>query len=272
MMRVHHLNCGSMRPLGGKFIDGDPGYLRRGHLICHCLLIESEQGLILVDTGIGTDDIRNPKGSLTAPFRLAAQPILNIEETAIRQITKLGLDPADVRHILPTHLDQDHAGGFRDFPKAKVHIYAEELRNAMGQFTARDRARFRKAQFGHADFESYETEGDDWFGFDSVRNLKGLPEDIRIVPLAGHTKGHAGIAVNTGEKWLLHCGDAYFYHGEVTQAAYCTPGLVQFQKLVETERAPRLANQERLRTLVRDHGAEVEVFSAHSATELARYQ
>jgi glyoxylase-like metal-dependent hydrolase (beta-lactamase superfamily II) len=260
-----------MRPIGGKFIDGEPGYLRRGELVCHVLLIETEEGLVLVDTGVGTDDISNPNGSLTKVFLVAARPVLDERETAVNQIRKLGFSPDDVRHILPTHLDQDHAGGFRDFPRAKVHIYAEEHRNAMGQATAKDRARFRKAQFQHADFETYETQGDDWFGFASVRGLKGLPEQIRIVPLAGHTKGHAGIAVDTGTKWLLHCGDAYFYHAEMRTPPQCTPGLKQFQKLVETERTTRLANQERLRTLVRDHGDKVEVFSAHSATELARY-
>jgi hypothetical protein len=34
----------------------------------------------------------------------------------------------------------------------------------------------------------------------------------------------------------------------------------------------RLANQERLRELVRDHGDTVDVFSAHDATELRRHQ
>jgi glyoxylase-like metal-dependent hydrolase (beta-lactamase superfamily II) len=271
MMRVHHLNCGTMRPAGGKLLDGNPGYLRRGLMVCHCLLIETDDGLVLVDTGLGVDDVTNPGGSLTRLFRGAARPVLNILETAKHQVEQLGFKAEDVRHILPTHLDLDHAGGFRDFPDAKVHVYAEELRNAQAQATSRDRSRFRKAQWQHADFESYDVAGDDWFGFDSVRSLKGLPEEIRIVPLAGHTLGHAGVAVDTGEKWLLHCGDAYFYHAEMAANPYCTPLLTQFQKIVETERKPRLHNQDRLRTLVREHGDRVEVFSAHDPAELARY-
>ncbi|MET0236022.1 MAG: MBL fold metallo-hydrolase [Kibdelosporangium sp.] len=270
-MRVHHLNCGTMRPLGGKLLDGQPGYFRRGRMVCHCLLIETGDGLVLVDTGLGLDDVRTPKGSLTREFLFAANPLLIEHETARRQVEKLGFRAEDVRHILPTHLDLDHAGGFRDFPNAKVHVYAEELHNAQAQATARDRARFRKVQWQHADFESYETAGDDWFGFESVRDLKGLPAEIRIVPLAGHTKGHAGIAVDTGGKWLLHCGDSYFYHDEMAANPSCTPLLKQFQKIVETERGPRLRNQERLRSLVREHGDQVEVFSAHDPIELERY-
>ncbi|HZZ51087.1 MAG TPA: MBL fold metallo-hydrolase, partial [Pseudonocardia sp.] len=28
-MRIHHLNCGTMRPVGGTLLDGRPGLLRR---------------------------------------------------------------------------------------------------------------------------------------------------------------------------------------------------------------------------------------------------
>jgi glyoxylase-like metal-dependent hydrolase (beta-lactamase superfamily II) len=271
-MRVHHLNCGTMRPLGGKLFDGRPGYLRRGEMVCHCLLVETEDGLVLIDSGLGVADVTNPRGSLTRTFLVAANPTLEVEETAVRQVIRLGYRAEDVRHIVPTHLDLDHAGGFRDFPNAKVHVYAEELRNARAQANRKDRSRFRPAQWSEADWESYEVAGDDWFSFDAVRDLKGLPPEILIVPLGGHTLGHAGIAVDTGEKWLLHCGDSYFFHGEMNvERPHCTPLLTQFQKIVETERGPRLANQERLRTLVREHGDRVEVFSAHDPVELARY-
>ena len=51
-MRVHHLNCGLMAPLGGALFDGvSAGPTAK--LACHCLLIETGQGLVLVDTGFG---------------------------------------------------------------------------------------------------------------------------------------------------------------------------------------------------------------------------
>ncbi|ALG14525.1 MBL fold metallo-hydrolase [Kibdelosporangium phytohabitans] len=272
-MRVHHLNCGTMRPLGGKLLDGQPGHLRRGTMICHCLLIETDDGLVLVDTGIGSDDIRDPKTSLTKEFLLAANPILDARETAAQQVVGLGYKIEDVRHIIPTHLDLDHAGGLRDFPDATVHVYAEELQVAQAQATAKDRSRFRKVQWAHARFESYQTSGEDWFGFEAVRDLKGLPSEILIVPLRGHTAGHAGVAVDIGDKWLLHGGDSYFFHGEMDPAhPHCPPLLTLFQKIVETERAPRLRNQDRLRDLARDQSGRVELFCAHDPAELARYR
>jgi glyoxylase-like metal-dependent hydrolase (beta-lactamase superfamily II) len=271
-MRVHHLNCGTMRPFGGKLVDGEPGLLRKGTLVCHCLLLETDDGLVLVDTGLGVDDVTNPRGSLPSLFRQVARPIFDIEETAVRQVVQLGYQPEDVRHIVLTHLDLDHAGGLRDFPHAKVHVYAEEQRNAFAQANAQDRARFRPVHWSHEpNWRTYETGGEPWFGFDAVRELDGLPADFLLVPLAGHTRGHAGVAVHTGQKWLLHCGDAYFFHGEAQSAESCPPGLRVFQKLVDTARTARLSNQDRLRTLVTDHGDEVDTISAHDPVELQRF-
>src|SRR5207245_5655496 len=39
--------------------------------------------------------------------------------------------------------------------------------------------------------------------------------DILMIPLPGHTLGHCGIAVRAKDKWLLHAGDAYFFHGQL---------------------------------------------------------
>jgi glyoxylase-like metal-dependent hydrolase (beta-lactamase superfamily II) len=272
-MRVHHLNCGTLHPFGGRIVDGKPGYLRRATMVCHCLLVETDAGLVLVDTGIGIDDVENPPGSLPRMFHLVTNPVLDIAETAARQVVKLGYQPEDVRHIVLTHLDLDHAGGLRDFPRAKVHVYNEELRNATAQASRADRTRFRTAQWAHGpDWQTYDTAGEQWFGFDAVRQLNGLPADILLVPLGGHTLGHAGVAVRTDEKWLLHCGDAYFFHGETQSRENCPPGLRFFQSVVQTDKAARLSNQDRLRTLVADHGDEIETISAHDPVELRRYE
>jgi glyoxylase-like metal-dependent hydrolase (beta-lactamase superfamily II) len=113
--------------------------------------------------------------------------------------------------------------------------------------------------------------GERWYGFDAVRELKGLPPEILLIPLAGHTRGHAGVAIHTLDGWVLHAGDAYFFPGEVHAAhPHCPPGLAMFEAMVQTERRSRLENQERLRELARDHGAKVTVFSAHSAIEMRR--
>ena len=273
-MRVHHLNCISSCPLGGRLMDGrTPGILKRGELCCHCLLIETEQGLVLVDTGFGLRDVANPHSRLSEFFLLLLSPDFREEMTAVRQIERLGFRAADVRHILLTHLDFDHAGGLDDFPNATVHMLEQERDYALQQKTWMDRQRFRPQQWSsrkrwqvHA-----ASGGDAWYGFQCVRDIPGLPPEILFVPLPGHTFGHAGIAIQTPERWLLQAGDAYFYHREMHAThPYCTPGLRLYQFMLEKDRQARLGNQERLRRLRHAHGGEVELFCAHDPVEFER--
>ncbi|WP_174291868.1 MBL fold metallo-hydrolase, partial [Sphingomonas bacterium] len=131
-MRVHHLNCGTCCPAGGRLFDGtSDGPL--GHLVCHCLLIESDTGLILIDTGFGTRDIDHPHRRLSEFFLKLNNIQLRPEETAIAQLRAFGFSPSDVRHIVVTHLDFDHAGGIEDFPNATVHLTAREKEVADGR-------------------------------------------------------------------------------------------------------------------------------------------
>jgi glyoxylase-like metal-dependent hydrolase (beta-lactamase superfamily II) len=270
-MRVHHLNCGTLRPLGGKLIDGRPGVFRRATMVCHCLLLETDAGLVLVETGMGTPAAVDRTAWLGAGFVRQSNPVPDPAQTAIAQIRALGFDPADVRDIVLTHLDLDHAGGLIDFPWARVHVYAEELR-AFTEPRKDERGRYRRIQFAHGpQWTSYADNGEPWFGFDAVRQLDGLPPEILLVPLSGHTRGHAGVAVDTGHGWRLNAGDSYFFHGQVDPAApHCPPGLKWFEGHMETVPRARLDNHRRLRQLVQEHGDEVTVFAAHDETEFLR--
>lgn len=114
-------------------------------------------------------------------------------------------------------------------------------------------------------------EGASWFGFDCVRDLEGLPPEILMVPLVGHTLGHVGIAVSQSERWSLLAGDAYFFHAEMdAEDPWCTPGLRLYQTLMQKDRKARLHNQDRLRRLRADHGATVSLFCSHDVTEFER--
>ncbi len=273
-MRIHHLNCGTDCPLGGALFDGRSRGLT-GRLVCHCLLIETDaHGLVLVDTGYGLRDVadphRLPHPRITRTMRTILNIKLRAQETAIRQVEALGFAASDVRHIVLTHLDFDHAGGLDDFPQATVHLLDDEWTAATGArdgFVARNR--YRPAQFDTVrGWRRYGATGEPWFGFDAVRDLAGLPPEILLVPLPGHTWGHAGVAIRRSDDWLLHAGDAYFYRGEMRQAVRrCTPGLAGYQTLMEVSRRQRLANQDRLRTLSLDRAARVRMVCAHDAVE-----
>ena len=270
-MHVHHLNCISTCPLGGKLMDGrTDSIVKRGHLTCHCLLLETEAGLVLVDTGLGLEDVRDPKGRLSKFFLTLVRPEFREEMTAVRQIERLGFNASDVHHIILTHLDFDHAGGLDDFPRAAVHMLQQERDYAVLQRTWLDWQRFRPQQWStRANWHVYEIgAGESWFGFERVHRLEGVPPNIVLVPLPGHTHGHCGVAVELADKWLLLAGDAYFYHREMdVNSPSCTPGLRMYQTLMEKDRRARLHNQKRLRALRQDHAREIEIFCSHDVQE-----
>jgi glyoxylase-like metal-dependent hydrolase (beta-lactamase superfamily II) len=270
-MRVHHLNCISTCPLGGRLTDGfSDCLLCRARLSCHCLLVETSSGLVLIDTGLGLRDVRDPRSRLSAFFLALLSPDFREESTAARQVQALGHRPEEVRHIVLTHLDFDHAGGLDDFPNAVVHLLRGESDYAAMQKTWLDRQRFRPQQWSSQPrWRTYETlSGARWFGFDCVRELEGLPPEILLVPLAGHTFGHAGVAVWEGTRWLLLAGDAYFHHEELDPThPRCPPGLRLYQTLMEKSRTARLLNQERLRALRSAHGREVAICCSHALPE-----
>ena len=90
------------------------------------------------------------------------------------------------------------------------------------------------------------------------------------MPLGGHTCGHAGVAIQQGERWLLHAGDAYFFHGEMAPTPSCPVGLRLYQRLMEVDRPLRLLNQQRLRELKQARGQRLDILCSHDVVEFER--
>ncbi|MBX3201040.1 MAG: MBL fold metallo-hydrolase [Labilithrix sp.] len=270
-MKIHHLNLCTMCPFGGRLVSGGHrSILDEGELIVHAMLVETARdGLVLVDTGMGLEDVRSPLRRLGPGFVTLARPRLREEDTAARQVERLGFDRRDVRHVVVTHLDADHAGGLPDFPEATVHVHRSEHAAAMHPGTMNERSRYRGAHFAHGPkWELHDGGGESWFGLES---LKVIADDVLLVPLPGHTRGHSAIAVRAdepaGPDWLLHCGDGYFFHLEKDDPDCCPPLLQRFQSTVAVDDDARRANAKRIRELYRQHGRTVRVFSAHCPHE-----
>lgn len=255
-----------MCPLAGRTINAT------GRMVAHCLLIETDRdGLVLIDTGIGLDDVATPGARLGRPFvaLVGLQP--HPTRTAVRQIEALGFQREDVRHIIVTHLDLDHAGGLPDFPHAVVHLHAEEHHAAVLARAWTDAGRYRACHWAHGPkFRPYHAlAGEPWFGFDRARQLDGLPPEIVAIPLSGHTRGHAAIGVQQGDRWLFHAGDAYFHEGVVHEGRERPrPGAMLFERAVAWNYPRVLDNHRRLRELARRE--EVTVFCAHDPLEYER--
>jgi glyoxylase-like metal-dependent hydrolase (beta-lactamase superfamily II) len=264
---VHHLNCATMCPVAG-FLLGGQGW--RGRMVAHCLLVETERdGLVLVDTGFGTRDVSGASG-LSRSFRALCGPALSHAETALAQVEALGFAPADVKHIVVTHLDLDHSGGIGDFPHAKVHLHAREHAAAMARRHFKERERYMAAHWAHGPkWEVYSEDGDTWRGLPAVTRLRGIDADVGLLPMHGHTRGHSAVVVKSGERWLVHAGDAYFHRSAIEGDGAGVPlGFAAFERATEMIPAARRASVAALRQLAASY-PDLDLFCAHDEREYA---
>lgn len=260
-----------MCPLASPLVGGGGHLWDRGLFVCHCLLIEGDDGLVLVESGLGTHDLASPS-RLPKAFRILTSPPSD-GPTALQHVKRLGFEAADVRHILLTHLDLDHAGGISDFPNAKVHVFKSEYQVAMAPRRV-DKERYLPAQYAHeVDWQLYEeAAGESWFGFDRVQPLTEMGDDLALVPLTGHSAGHCAVAVRTGQGWLMHCGDGFFHRGDLLDPPKVPLGVRLFQRVVDDNRRLRNKNVARLRELQKTHSSEVNIICSHDPHQLRALQ
>lgn len=194
-MTMHMLNCVSMKPP-----------LLNWHVGGTCLLVEREEGWVMVDSGLGLQDHLNPSKAMRAS-KMQFGVIHAPQETAVRQAPRLGVAPEAVKHIVQTHLHFDHAGGLADFPWAAVHVHRREFDTLAHPQKWIERYAHNMASFAHGpQWVLYEEARDKWFDFDAIR-LPFTPE-MFLVPLFGHTSGLCGVAIREGEGWYFQCADA----------------------------------------------------------------
>jgi glyoxylase-like metal-dependent hydrolase (beta-lactamase superfamily II) len=193
-MTIRILNCAPMSPRFPRWQVGAP-----------CLLIERDQGLVLVDTGLGLHDYESPSRMVRffrADFGIPNDP----DTTAIRQLARLGYSPEAVQHIIMTHLHFDHACGLPDFPHTRVHVHQYGYKAMLHPRRWIELA-YDRLDFAHdPTWVLYEQITDQWLGLDAIR-LPFVPE-MYLVPLFGHTRGHCGVVVRDGDGWLFQCADA----------------------------------------------------------------
>ncbi|MBS1907767.1 MAG: MBL fold metallo-hydrolase [Actinobacteria bacterium] len=258
-MKVHHLNCGSMDM---------PSY----PMVAHVFLIETARsGLVLVDAGFGLHDIAEPARRI-GPMRFILRPALDPAETAVRQIEGLGFTREDVQHIILTHLDLDHIGGIADFPHAQIHTTAAELLAAVVAPGVRERIRYRSAQWSHGPrFVEHGPGGETWHGFAAATELTAIAPGIVLIPTPGHSRGHACVAVDADDRWLVHGGDVSYRWSAVEGG-----GLPWPVKMMERGAAWNLAkvreNQQRLAELSRSHESDLRLIAAHDPADLALFR
>ena len=259
-MRVMYLNCGIMRPRGAGIIVP-----RLARVPCLCLLMECGNMLVLVDAGLGKGDIEEPSRLGASNAVLNAQR--DILHTAAGQVKARGFEPEQVTDIICTHLDRDHAGGISDFPEARVHVMADELSAALHPSCHRERERYRRCHFAHHPrwVAHQRTGADVWLGLERLGGIPGLPPGVSLVPLPGHTRGHCGVAVETGEGWLLHCGDAFYVGEELEGNSKVPAGVRAFRRLAHMDHRQALLQLFSLSRALEEGAGALKLICSHDS-------
>jgi len=200
-LRCHALEAGTQRLDGGAMFGVVPKPLwerripaderNRIPLALRCLLIEHDDGLVLIDTGIGNKEDDKFRG------------IYGVENEGKDGRTKLedalgelSNGPDDIRWVINTHLHFDHAGGntWRDpsgkvapaFPKARYVVQQQELDFAeLAQENERTMASYLRHNFEGIPF-----------GF--LHGATDVLPGIRSLPTPGHVPFHTSILIESG--------------------------------------------------------------------------
>lgn len=179
------------------------------------LLEHPDRGPVLVDTGFAQAIRTDPASNLGRAGARIFSPIRVSEAGLVPdQLRAHGIDPADVRTVVMTHLHFDHASGIGDFPGAQFVVERRE-HEAIG------------GGLRHGYVPSQVDAASDWRlvdvagagaadGFSGVLDVFG-DGAVRMAFTPGHTKGHCSVLVETADGPMLLTGDAAYARRSVEE-------------------------------------------------------
>ncbi len=201
--RLHAIQAGGQKLDGGAMFGVVPKPLwerripaderNRIQLGMRCLLVEHDDGLVLVDTGLGNKE--NEKfNSIYGTHNRTADGRTWLEAS----LASLGHRPDDVRLVINTHLHFDHAGGntyvdeggdvHPTFPNARYVVQRGEL-----DYATHTNERTAASYFAH-NWDAVIAAGQ----FDLVEGEREIVAGVRVVGSAGHVPYHQSVLVDGG--------------------------------------------------------------------------
>jgi N-acyl homoserine lactone hydrolase len=175
-------------------------------------------GHMLVDTGFHPSVAVDPKENLGR--LLTTMSLRDIEmspEQAVpAQLRERGIEPADIRIVVMTHLHADHASAISEFPEATFVVSSAEWSFAASHGPSHG---YRRRQFDHAfDYRTLDFDGPDADSFSAFGRSFDLFGDgsVRLVFTPGHTPGHLSVVLRLGHGEALLAGDAIYLERTLT--------------------------------------------------------
>ena len=208
--RLHAIDAGRLRLDGGAMFGVVPKPLwerkieadgrNRIPMALRCLLVETSDELVLVDTGVGNKEDEK--------FRDIYGIENEGEPTALEDaIRAAGFDPAAVSLVINTHLHFDHAGGdtVRRDDGAVVPSFADVrhvVQRGEWEFAHLDNERVRASYLSHNMDPVFE-EG----LFDLAEGRVEVMPGITVVPTPGHTPHHQSVLIESDGERALYLAD-----------------------------------------------------------------
>lgn len=124
----------------------------------------------------------------------------------------IGVDAAEVEHVIISHMHYDHVGNMEQFPKATFHIQDEEMAFVTGRAMTHKPLR-------HSFVLSEVVEMVSAIYGDRVVFHDGDEEvfpgiSVHLIP--GHTRGLQSVKVHTKRGWVVLASDAAHYYESIT--------------------------------------------------------
>ncbi len=186
------------RKASDNFIDGDP-HEEGSALDYFVWLARSPSRVFVIDTGFGVE-VAERRGR-----KMLLSPDIGLK--------RLGVDAAEVRDVIITHLHYDHVGNFAMFPKATFHLQDKEMQFATGRHMA-------QRIFSHA----YEVEEVTamvrrvYEGRVTFHDGDGqLAPGLSVHHIGGHTLGIQSVRVHTRIGWIVLASDATHLYANMEQ-------------------------------------------------------
>jgi N-acyl homoserine lactone hydrolase len=168
-------------------------------------------GAVLIDTGLHPSVAVEPKKNLgRLPLVVFKDVRMEPEQAAPAQLRAKGIEPAQVKAVVMTHLHMDHASAISEFPEATFVVSKAEWAAATSQG---QRHGYVKRQFDHAfDYRLLDFEGPDAESFATFGRSFDLFGDgsVRCVYTPGHTLGHLSVVLRLRRREVLIAADAMY--------------------------------------------------------------
>lgn len=218
MAKIHAISTGQVQVRQAQKAGKGHGLARVANMLIdkdwtewlpiYVWVIEQGDHVVLVDTGetarvheLGYHPRWHPFYRRAARFKVAPEDELG------PQLRNLGIKPADVRHVILTHLHTDHAGGLAHVVGSKAWVHAGELKRAQGlggrlngylphrwpKWWQPNALQFRDRAVGpFAQSAAFSSN-----------------EEILVIPTPGHTPAHLSVLVQGSPSFLL-AGDTSY--------------------------------------------------------------